>query len=160
MRFRSPSPSATARAGRELAAAAGCAAGLVVALAGPLGAGKTVFVKGAAAGLGIDPDAVTSPTFVLAQRYEGARPLVHVDCYRVESEEALWSAGLADWLEPGALVLVEWGDRFPDALPKDRLEVVLERRGGTERLVGVAARGPASRDALAHWEAARGTRRE
>jgi len=129
-------------------------AGLVVALCGPLGAGKTVFVKGAAAGLGIDPAQVTSPTFVLACRHEGRVPLWHADLFRIESEGELLAAGLLDWLEPGALVVVEWGDRFADALPEDRLEIRIERLGPTERRLEALARGPASRAALERWAGA------
>jgi tRNA threonylcarbamoyladenosine biosynthesis protein TsaE len=125
--------------------------GLVVSLCGPLGAGKTVFVKGAAEGLGIEPERVASPTFVLACRHEGRRPLVHADLFRIGSEGELLAAGFLDWLEPGALVVVEWGDRFADALPEDRLEVRIERRGGSQRRLEASARGPVSGAALERW---------
>jgi tRNA threonylcarbamoyladenosine biosynthesis protein TsaE len=136
-------PDETADFGRRLAEATG-GAGLIVALVGPLGAGKTVLVKGAARGLGIDPERVTSPTFVLAQRYEGRMTLVHADLYRIESEPELLAAGFLDWLEPGALVLIEWGDRFADALPQDRLEIRIERTTEGQRVVTARAGGPAS----------------
>jgi tRNA threonylcarbamoyladenosine biosynthesis protein TsaE len=148
MRFSSRSPEETAEAGRGLALAVDPEAGLFVSLAGPLGAGKTVWVKGAATGLGIDPDEVASPTFVIANRHEGARPLVHADLYRIESEGELLAAGFLDWLEPGVLVLVEWGDRFPDALPQDRLDLRIERRSEAERRFEAVARGPVARAAL------------
>ncbi|NNL65195.1 MAG: tRNA (adenosine(37)-N6)-threonylcarbamoyltransferase complex ATPase subunit type 1 TsaE [Myxococcales bacterium] len=167
-------PEATAALGRALAQAVDPDAGLFVALIGPLGAGKTVFVKGAAAGLGIDPDQVASPTFVLANRHDGpagghdgpadgndvpggagrARTLVHADLYRIESEPELLAAGFLDWLEPGALVIAEWGDRFPDALPQDRLELRIARLGECERSLQARALGPISQAALARWEAA------
>jgi len=142
MRFSTGSPEQTTAAGRALAEALDAEAGLFVALSGPLGAGKTVFVKGAAAGLAIEPDQVASPTFVLASRYEGRRTLVHADLYRIESEDELLAAGFLDWLEPGALVVAEWGDRFPDALPQDRLEIRIERHGAARRRFEASASGP------------------
>src|SRR5438477_808360 len=67
--------------------------GAFVLLHGDLGAGKTVFVRGLASGLGADPDAVTSPTFVLIQHYKGTIPLVHADLYRLESGAAVEDLG-------------------------------------------------------------------
>lgn len=156
MRFRSRSPAETRALARRLAAALG-PPGLVVALAGPLGAGKSVFVRGLAEGLGIDPAGVTSPSFVIAVHHEGAqRRLVHVDLYRIEREEELDGAGSRDWLAEGALVAVEWADRFPSLLPADRLEVALARPPGPEgegeeavRDVELVATGPQARRALA-----------
>lgn len=118
--------------------------GLVIGLAGPLGAGKTEWVKGLAAGLGIEPDLVASPTFVIASEYSGRRELVHADLYRLGSAGELDAAGFMDWLAPGNVVAVEWADRFPDALPSDRIELRLARPAGAdgERCVDVAATGP------------------
>ena len=75
--------------------------------------------------------------------------MVHADFYRIESEAELLGAGFLDWLEPGALVVAEWGDRFPDALPQDRLDLRIERTGEAGRRIEAAARGPAARAALA-----------
>lgn len=118
--------------------------GFVIGLTGPLGAGKTEWVKGLAAGLGIAPDLVASPTFVIASEYPGRRPLVHADFYRVESEGELEAAGFLDWLEPGRVVAIEWADRFPHALPTDHVEVRLSRDPGTPdvRDIEVRAGGP------------------
>lgn len=152
MRWPSPGPEATRDAAARLARSLD--AGLVVALVGPLGAGKTVFAKGLAEGLGLDPDAVASPTFVIASEYPVAagplRRLVHADLYRIESEAELEAAGLRDWLAPGTLLAVEWADRFPDALPGDRLEVVLSGGAG-DRVLEIRALGPASEKAMARW---------
>ena len=125
----SRSPADTAATARALGRAID-AGGLVLVLVGPLGAGKTVFVRGLAQGLGIDPARVTSPTFVIAAHHEDAtrgRHLVHADFYRVESEGELESAGWLDWLAPGTVVAAEWGDRFPGAFPGDCMEVRIER---------------------------------
>ncbi len=155
MQLHSPSPEATERLAAALARAID-AAGAIVLLSGPLGAGKTRFVKGLASGLGIDPDRVQSPTFVLAQEIPLAsgRALVHVDCYRIGSEAELESAGLLDWLAPGALVVAEWPERAPGAWPADRLEIRLARGGAeSERELEMEARGPNAAALLARWRA-------
>ena len=151
----------------------------MVALVGPLGAGKTAFAKGLAEGLGLDPDQVASPTFVIASEYPRARGLrfAHVDLYRVESEAELESAGFRDLLAPDVLLAVEWADRFPAALPADRLEVRITPIGkaakrprsepqasevrapagvaATHREIFAIALGPAAAAALARFGAAR-----
>lgn len=129
----------------------------MVALVGPLGAGKTVFVKGLAEGLGLDPDRVASPTFPIASEYPGAGGpgLAHVDLYRIESGAELEATGFVDLLEPGRVVAVEWADRFPDALPADRLEVALGRAGAPEaRTLEATARGPRAAAVLERWRIA------
>jgi len=159
LRFPSPSPETTREAARLLAFAVD-ARGLVVSLVGPLGAGKTVFVKGLAEGLGIDPAVVTSPTFVIASEYpmRPGRRLAHVDLYRVESREDLELAGFADLIEPGAVVAVEWADRFPEALPPDRLEISIRRpdfeRDPARRVLDALCYGAVSEAALTNWRAA------
>jgi tRNA threonylcarbamoyladenosine biosynthesis protein TsaE len=114
----------------------------VVALMGPLGAGKTVFVRGLAEGLGLDPGSVASPSFVIACEHEaaGAR-LVHADLYRVKSAGEAESAGWFDWLAPGIVLAVEWADRFPELLPDDRLEVRIERGTEDVRRLEIRAQG-------------------
>jgi tRNA threonylcarbamoyladenosine biosynthesis protein TsaE len=149
LRFRSRSADETRRAARRLAEAIEAAeetrtVGLVIGLAGPLGAGKTEWVKGLAEGFGIEPELVASPTFVIASEYAGRRELVHADLYRLDHAAELDAAGFLDWLVPGHVVAIEWADRFPGALPADRIELSLERTAGveSERWVEVAAAGP------------------
>ncbi len=125
--FVSRDPEETRAIGRELGRAMG-ADGLVLALVGPLGSGKTVFVKGLAEGLGIEPQSVSSPTFVIAQQYpvpeEGAqRWLHHVDLYRLESEDELETIGFFDMFAAGSVLAVEWADRFPGVLGRDVLRI-------------------------------------
>ena len=153
MRQHSRSPDETERLALALAGAID-AAGAVVLLSGPLGAGKTRFAKGFAAGLGIPVERVQSPTFVIAQELPtpDGRLLVHVDCYRIASEAELESVGFFDWLEPGALVIVEWPERVPGAWPSDRLELTFTRGAGeSEREIEAAARGPHAEALLARW---------
>jgi tRNA threonylcarbamoyladenosine biosynthesis protein TsaE len=122
--------------------------GLVIGLIGPLGAGKTVFVKGLAEGLGIEPSAVSSPTFVIAQQYplpreETPRPdvLHHVDLYRLETESELEAMGFSDLFDPGSVLAVEWADRFPGVLGPERLEIELDGPSPGETVVGEASEG-------------------
>jgi tRNA threonylcarbamoyladenosine biosynthesis protein TsaE len=147
--LRSRSADETREAARRLAEAIEAveetrAVGFVIGLSGPLGAGKTEWVKGLAAGLGIEPDGVASPTFVIASEYAGRRPLVHADLYRLESEGELEATGFLDWLAPGQVVAIEWADRFPRALPADHIEVRLTRDPATPdaRCIEVHASGP------------------
>lgn len=100
---------ATIDLGRRIGAAA--RAGDVLLLEGPLGAGKTVFVRGVAAGLGSSDD-VASPTFVLVRHYRGRLTLVHADLYRLEDAAAINRLGLLELAEDGVLV-VEWPERAP-----------------------------------------------
>lgn len=122
-------------------------AGDVVALTGTLGAGKTFFVRSLARALGVPPEIpVRSPSFVLALVYEGRLPIFHLDLYRLTDEDELEAIGWRDWLDAGALCLVEWADRVPGALPAVRLDVHLEPTGVEERRITLGARGwPAAR---------------
>lgn len=157
MRFRSRGSDGTRQAGRALGAAAGDR-GLILALVGALGAGKTVFVKGLAEGLGLDPARVSSPTFAIVNEYsDGDRTrLAHVDLYRLERSDELDDVGFLDLLEPDAVVAVEWGDRFPDALPADRLvvEFVRPAEEPESRNCRAHALGDEAAAALADWRQA------
>jgi tRNA threonylcarbamoyladenosine biosynthesis protein TsaE len=109
-------------------------AGATVALVGDLGAGKTAFVKGLALGLGIR-EVVSSPTFTIVKEHDGPIPLFHVDFYRLEHAAELANIGFDDYFERGGIVVVEWADRFPEALPADRLEVRIEITGPESRRI-------------------------
>ena len=110
-------------------------AGDVVALAGDLGMGKTVFAKGIACALGVD-EVVVSPTFTLVREYEGRIPLVHVDVYRLDHLQELHDVGFDELLGGRAVTVVEWGDRVSALLPVERLDVLLTPGDGDDdRLV-------------------------
>jgi tRNA threonylcarbamoyladenosine biosynthesis protein TsaE len=127
-------------------------AGDVVALVGPLGAGKTTFVQGVARGTGVPPDRhVASPTFALVNEHPGRVPLVHADLYRINAAAELEELGLADASDRAALA-IEWLDRFPDVVAADRLEIhIAVDAGGGRRLTlrGAGPRGAALAAALA-----------
>jgi len=128
-----------------------------VGLSGPLGAGKTVFAKGLAEGLGIDPASVSSPTFTIANEYDapGGQQLAHVDFYRIGSVGELEATGFADLLLAESLVVIEWSERFPQALPADRLEIRILRPDPegtpTARALSAVALGATAEAALARW---------
>ena len=110
-------------------------AGDVVALAGDLGAGKTHFVKGLAAGLGHAGD-VTSPTFTLIHEYTGGRlPLFHFDFYRLESAEEVQQIGFDDYLASGGVLVIEWADKYPDLLPRSTHAFEITVGEGDTRLI-------------------------
>jgi tRNA threonylcarbamoyladenosine biosynthesis protein TsaE len=118
-------------------------AGAVVALVGPLGAGKTHLSRAIAEGAGVvDPGAVTSPTFVLVQEYSGPLPVYHFDAYRLPSPEAFADLGADEYLEGDGACLIEWADRVADCLPADHLRVELEVVGPDSRRAGITATGP------------------
>jgi len=97
----------------------------VVLLIGNLGAGKTTLAKGIAYGLGAAfPDDVSSPTFTLIHAY-GHGLVYHVDLYRLEESREVEGLGLDDIIDSGALVLIEWGERFPELFPPPRTEIHL-----------------------------------
>lgn len=116
--------------------------GDVLALQGDLGAGKTHLAKGIAAGLGLDPAAVTSPTFTIVQEHDGGRlPLLHLDLYRVETEGELARLGLDELLDGDAVALVEWPERGHGWLPENTVWLRLTHDGGDRRRVERVRRG-------------------
>lgn len=122
--------------------------GLVVALVGDLGAGKTRLVRAVATGLGADPSTVNSPTFVLIQRYDARLPVFHFDTYRLRDADEFADLGPEEYFAAGGVCFVEWADRVADSLPRDHLRIEILATGPTERSIRVAATGPRSRRVL------------
>ena len=110
--------------------------GSIVALYGGLGAGKTVFVRGLASGLGISSH-VSSPTFTIVNEYDGTTPLFHFDLYRIENEKELFDIGWDDYMERGGICVVEWSENAPGAFPPDVIVVKLENLGGNTRRIEI-----------------------
>jgi tRNA threonylcarbamoyladenosine biosynthesis protein TsaE len=123
----------TREAARDLARS--LRGGQIFSLEGPLGAGKTTFVQGLAEGLGCPPEAVSSPTFTLVHEYEGGRlPLVHMDLYRLESGDELAALGFDDLSAGDNVLAIEWGDKFPAALPPHARRLVFSIEGEARRI--------------------------
>ncbi len=110
-----------------------------LALAGPLGSGKTQFIKGVGAGLGVPhSEPVVSPTFVLVREYAGRLKLYHIDAYRLSGAAELLALGLEEMIaEPGAVVAVEWADRVERAVPDHACRIDLEHAGPDTRHVRI-----------------------
>jgi len=117
--------------------------GAVVALHGRLGAGKTAFARGIAAGLGIEAF-VSSPTFTIVNEYPGSTPLFHFDMYRLECEDELFDIGWDDYLERGGVCVVEWSEKAPGAFPPDTVVVKIETPGGDTRRIEIGTSNPYS----------------
>lgn len=93
-----------------------------IALFGGLGMGKTAFVRGLAAGLGLDANEISSPTFAIVHEHSGEKTLYHFDMYRVESWDDLYSTGFFDYLGRG-VVVTEWSENIEGALPDERITI-------------------------------------
>lgn len=136
------SADATREVGQALARLLGGPA--VLALAGDLGAGKTTFVQGLGAGFGV-AKAITSPTFVLINRYRCAdgRYLQHADCYRLTNAPLeMWDAGLADLMWGEDVVVVEWADQVTGLLPREHLSIEFVYVDDERRCLTLTGRGP------------------
>jgi len=110
----------------------------VVLLIGNLGAGKTTLAKGIAHGRGAAArDDVSSPTFTLIHEYGDPVTVYHIDLYRLEEERQVEALGLADLFDTNALVLVEWGERFPNFWP-DHTKIRIESTGDEQRRISIS----------------------
>ena len=118
---------------RALAAAIAeqATAGDLILLAGELGAGKTAFVQGFGAALGVE-QTITSPTFTLAHQYEGRLVMHHLDVYRLERISEIDDIGVSELLDGNGVVLIEWGDAVAPALPNDYLEITMRYGEGDD----------------------------
>lgn len=125
---------ASAAATKAIGAALGpeLVPGDIISLSGDLGAGKTVFVQGLAAGLGVQ-DRVTSPSFSLIHEYRGQFPIVHMDVYRLDSLQEVLDLGFEELLDPTSILVIEWGEAVAPLLPPGHLDLEI-------RLADLAAR--------------------
>jgi tRNA threonylcarbamoyladenosine biosynthesis protein TsaE len=132
----------TARLGCALAELVG--PGIVIGLVGPLGAGKTRLVRAIAEAQGVDPTAISSPTFVLIHEYEGRVPIYHFDAYRLPNPQVFEDLGVADYWGGDGVCLVEWADRVRGLLPDDCWMITLEPAGPTTRVARIELPDPAA----------------
>lgn len=117
-------------------------AGDVMALRGPLGAGKTTLVQGIARRHATHPEQVKSPTFVLMREYPGDVPVVHVDAYRLEGgPEAAWGLDIDLIFSPRKITLIEWADRVGELLPPGTILVELAHASKEKRAITVSGEG-------------------
>ena len=129
----------TARLGAAVGAR--LAAGDVIVLRGPLGAGKTVFTQGIGRGLGVR-EHVISPTFTLLREHTSGRlPLYHVDAYRLAGAAEAYTFGLDEYLYGDGVTVIEWGERVETLLPDEYLAVELVYGETGERTLTLSARG-------------------
>ena len=125
--------------------------GDTICLIGDLGAGKTTWTQGMALGLGLPPEEpVNSPTFTLVAEHPGGRvPLVHLDVYRLSGASDLYDLAFDDYLGGDSVVVIEWADKIPDALPAERLEITLTPDTPDTRQIVMTALGARPEELLA-----------
>ncbi len=123
-------------------------AGAVVALVGPMGAGKTTLTRAIAAGLGADERQVSSPTFTLVHEYEGRIPVYHFDTYRLPNLAAFLNLGTGEYLQGDGVCIIEWADRVEAALPESYLRVTIELLDADRRRFQFQASGPGYEDVV------------
>lgn len=117
--------------------ASGLRGGEVIALRAPLGAGKTVLAKGIARGLGVT-DVVTSPTYTIVSEYGGRLQFIHVDLYRIESEEEYDQLAVNEYIDSSSVVVIEWPERAGAYLPEGILAVEIAIEPDGNRMVEIA----------------------
>jgi tRNA threonylcarbamoyladenosine biosynthesis protein TsaE len=133
--YKTSSEEETVELGRMIARALPAKA--CILLIGNLGAGKTTLAKGIVHGLGVaEPEEVASPTFTLIHEYGEGR-VYHIDLYRLDKVEELATLGLDDIFDREAVVLIEWGERFPGKMPAQRMEIRLSAIDPTERQIEI-----------------------
>ncbi|MBQ2678985.1 MAG: tRNA (adenosine(37)-N6)-threonylcarbamoyltransferase complex ATPase subunit type 1 TsaE [Firmicutes bacterium] len=125
MNFESWSSEETYNLGKTLGSEA--EKGQVYSLDGDLGAGKTVFAKGFAEGLGYNADEIVSPTFTIVNEYKGEIDFYHMDVYRLSDSDEAFEIGLDEMLGSEAVCLVEWGEIIEDILPEDTIFINIEK---------------------------------
>lgn len=103
-----------------------------IILNGELGAGKTFFIKAALSSIGIKN--VSSPSFAIVNEYQIDFPVYHFDFYRLKNSAELFDIGWQDYLNnEDSIIFIEWGNRFPEVLPNERIEITIDMKDGTER---------------------------
>jgi tRNA threonylcarbamoyladenosine biosynthesis protein TsaE len=115
--------------------------GDIIALSGELGAGKTTLVRGIARGIGIEEGEVASPSFTLVNEYAGPLLLFHVDLYRLNDEKELFNIDYKDYIRGDGVIVIEWADRIPQAVPHDALWITLRYLNADRREIVLRTQG-------------------
>ncbi|MGR3318721.1 MAG: tRNA (adenosine(37)-N6)-threonylcarbamoyltransferase complex ATPase subunit type 1 TsaE [Candidatus Anammoxibacter sp.] len=127
--------------------------GIVVAITGPLGAGKTYFVKGMASGLGVkDSRVVTSPTFTIVNEYYGRIPIYHIDAYRLTSVNEMYNLGCDEMMSGAGVVIIEWADKVKECLPDNVIKVTMSYETESERTINIFSSGMENEDILEQFK--------
>lgn len=142
--FHTEKPQETEELGERIGSA--LEPGIVIALIGDLGAGKTTLTKGIARGLQ-STDLIHSPTFTLIHEHEGRMPVYHFDLYRLDSPEQLDDLGYEDYFYGDGVALVEWAEKAEGLLPPDHLEIRITS-DSDRRTLAIRASGPHSEKIL------------
>jgi tRNA threonylcarbamoyladenosine biosynthesis protein TsaE len=138
--FQTKNPSETIRIGKRIGSL--LTPGDVLALVGELGAGKTQFIKGLAAGTGVKKSTyLTSPSFTLINEYVGKMPFYHIDLYRLGSEREAEELGLEEYFQGGGITVIEWADKIPSLLPKEILWIEILYTGEYTRSLEISGKG-------------------
>lgn len=140
MVFQTQSTSETIRIGKGIGGF--LRSGDVVALAGDLGTGKTQFIKGLAAGMGVGkPTYISSPSFTLINEYPGKVAFYHIDLFRLRSEKEAEALGLEEYFQSEGITAIEWADKIPSLLPKENLWVHIHYTGKNTRSIEMIPKG-------------------
>lgn len=118
--------------------AASFKSGDVIVLTGDLGAGKTVFVKGFAKGMGHNEDLVNSPSFTIINEYPGEKPLYHFDLYRMSEQDELYEIGWDEYLNREGVIVVEWGEKAKNYLPSKYYQINFKFLNDNEREIDIS----------------------
>jgi len=119
-----------------------CRRGVLLALVGELGSGKTTFVQGLAVGLDVPEDyRVTSPSYTLINEYPGRLPLIHADLYRLPDAASLEDIGIDEWLGTDAVIAVEWSEKLPPSMLTDYLKITIRQMPDSDRQIDFYAYG-------------------
>jgi len=138
--FQTKSPSETIRIGKNIGSV--LLPGDVVALVGELGTGKTQFIKGLAAGVGVGkPTYISSPSFTLINEYAGKVPFYHIDLFRLKSEKEAEELGLEEYFQGGGITAIEWADKIPSLLPQEILWIHIRYTGEHTRSFEIIGKG-------------------
>ena len=145
--FQTKSPSETIRIGKNIGSV--LLPGDVVALVGELGTGKTQFIKGLAAGVGVGkPPYISSPSFTLINEYAGKVPFYHIDLFRLKSEKEAEELGLEEYFQGGGITAIEWADKIPSLLPEEILWINIRYTGKNTRSFEMIGKGKRDEDLI------------